>query len=287
MSLRFYGDGFVIKSIMGSLGLNDALTFSCWIKTDTISASSARTLMTLKAAGLSTIPDRYTHRLYITTTNEIAALTGSDTASSASTTTAKIRAGVWHHVAAVFSGTSFRQAWLDGIPATSNTTSRSAGPAAVTLTIGASYMGLETAAYYDGIIAAPAVYYNPKTTSTSRLTSGYIQRLTKLAPQYVRQNDLYYCPDFSPVGSLAEPEAVNAHIKTYSMRSAHAQFAESPLLDTTTMLNVAVLNDEPPTLKPRNSLQLALPSFPSITNKLRAQAAMLRPYAGILPIADG
>ena len=283
MSLYIGNGGILYKpSALSSFTFNSSVTFSCWIKVDSLSVGYARPVMQLTNTSGS---DRAA--LMINTSNQIAAYSKTFNGDASSTTSGTIQAGKWHHVAAVIGGGSFRQAYLDGIAATASTTIINVSITATQLQCGGYYIPSSSSLMQDpllGFIAHPAMYYSFDVITAGRLSIGDIQRLSKMPPDHARKKDLYWAPDLSQ-NIAAEDGRVT--IKTKSFRSASAQFAERNLLDFNVILSGRSSKDEPPIQDPRSSFASARFAFPDITNKLRAQAAFLKPYTGILPIADG
>lgn len=188
MSLYISDGGILLRfPVLGSWSVTSSITFSCWIKVDAINAATDRTIIQLQSLSLDNLI-----ALRINTSNQVEAHCRQSTGTTGtSTTTNTVNAGVWHHVAGVFSGTSFRQAWLDGSPATSNTTSVVVSATAVHLSCGGTYTASSgITRSLAGVIAFPAIYYSYDVASAGRLSNGEVQRLARIPPHHMRKRNL-------------------------------------------------------------------------------------------------
>lgn len=281
MSLQFDGINSYAtpqSALVSSIPFGFAYTFSCWFKTPTIGAATTRELIGFHSP-FSLASNRYTIRICLNTSNQLFAQSGSDTTAANSTTTSTIAANQWHHAAGAFSLT-FRQAWLNGVASTASTTSISPGVAG-SFFVGAAVYDLNSviAQAFDGLIGHVAFW-------NQILSNGEIVSLASGAiPTTVRQNSLMaYYPLIKP------PRFVDGYvidIKNEGFNPLHGESGDrSGRLAGSNSIFPSPENPPLTFSTPviQNNKRIFLPTP---TNRLRSQIAFLKPYTGILPVANG
>lgn len=182
-------------------------TFSCWINTPTVTAATDRTLVRLGLYS-ALASNRSVARIFIDTSNRLVCQVADTGAANASTSTNTISANRWHHCAGMFRSSTFRQAFLDGTAATSNTTSRTVPTGANSLSIATSFVAA-TPQFFDGLMADVAIW-------SADLAPSEILSLSKGVPaSFIRPSELRFHYSFMGRGlkSVASPDEVIKIVK--------------------------------------------------------------------------
>lgn len=198
------------------------LTFSAWIKINTLGAGLAHTAIAISRAS-GAVRDSFVLDAIANaggTTATVRALCGAAGSSAASTTTATFVAGVWVHVVAVYASNILRTSFLNGVAAVANTTSLT--PSSLTRTAVGRLPNFNSAAinHMDGSIAEPAIW-------NTDLTADEIMGLYLGVPVLrVRRDSLKCYPPL--LGASPEPDYSGnglALTLTGSTVAAHAPVA--------------------------------------------------------------
>jgi Concanavalin A-like lectin/glucanases superfamily len=127
-------------------------SFSCWIKSTNVSPMA--TIM-----GLFATVNESNLALYVSAGAIIAQSLSSNLQTSNATSTTLITAGGWHHVAGVFSSTTLRTVYLDGVAYVNTSSNNPTVNVFNTLSVGATYYGTSTAVnLFPGTVAFPSTW---------------------------------------------------------------------------------------------------------------------------------
>lgn len=169
------------------------LTFACWAKWNTLGTNTM--LMTIgDNASTTTLLNRF--RLNKNASDILQAAAANTTTSGNSASGTIAATNTWYHCAAVFTSSTSRLGYLDGVAGTANTTSITPGSLDDT-TIGASTFGSgSVGTYMNGQIAEAGIW-------SVALTADEIASLAKgVSPNFIRPASLLaYWPligNFSP-----------------------------------------------------------------------------------------
>lgn len=172
-------------------------TLSCWVNPDSQTSAANRGVIRLGDTA-AVASNRDCVRLFLATTGALSAQAADSAGANASTTTDLVKANQWNHCLGIFPANNSRTAYLNGLPATTNTNARTMSTTATGLAVGASvYDVIDN--YLAGYVAHAAIW-------DVSLTAEEIRELAYGEnPLNVRPNSLrYYCPLTPPYSAPSE-----------------------------------------------------------------------------------
>jgi len=147
------------------------LTFACWFRPSNVAGATSKTLMAMDDG---TATNLFLLRS-VGSTGTVSAITSDSGGSSASTTAATQSDNTWGHCGAVFASATSRIAYLNGVAATEETTSRT--PSGLSGTFIGVVAGIQFA---DGDIGEAAIWSTALTaTEMARLAAGAMPSLVQ------------------------------------------------------------------------------------------------------------
>lgn len=266
-------------------------TISCWARLTAISQLNTQHLVGFGKISGRTASNRECFRIAIDTSNRLIAQAGDDVGADNSTTTATVVAGSWFHAVGQFRSATYRRAWLNGTAATANTTARTPTLNSNSLLLGASILDTNplTINQYTGGQISHVAIWNVDLSDTE------IQRLAHGVPAtMIRPNNLIaYFPldDIYPRPRVYAADA-GGGLAIYDRSNLDIlgdNFGGQDLDNAIAFQSVEPTIHTPPLFEtvPRFAQKLPRLMYVPLTNKLRSQIAFLKPYTGILPIANG
>lgn len=191
------------------------LTFSIWFNSDLTGVN--RTLMSFAEVGPgagSGTNDQNSQFLRITTANVVEARSATSGGVSAAATTNTISLNTWHHAAGKFNSSTSRQAFLDGVGSTINSTTRTAANldnVIIGRNAGGSF-ALDQA--FNGRLAEVAIW-------TASLDAAEIEALADgYSPRLVRPSELaFYVPMVRSEQDIVSGNAVTVSEATVAVHT--------------------------------------------------------------------
>lgn len=174
------------------------VTLVCWMRTDQTTTSSVA-LCVGTNGGNGRVQVVYQGAV---ANDPVAAQSISSDASGVEGVSGVTPGTAWFHAAAVFTSTTSRRAFVNGVGGTTNTTSNDPGASGWNRTlVGARRNSTSIGAYYDGAIAEAAIYNVALSESEiEQLANGY-------SPLMVRPQSLaFYAPLFGRAGASGNEE---------------------------------------------------------------------------------